>query len=42
MLWGWGGDEGGTFVPEDGGAGVAEVGVDELSGDDSVPVEGLA
>lgn len=31
-----------TFVPEDGGAGVAEIGVDELSRDNPMAVEGLA
>lgn len=33
---------GGDFVPEDCGGGVAEVGVDELAGDDAMPEEGLA
>ena len=31
-----------TFVAEDGGGGVAEIGIDELSGYDSVTEEGLA
>lgn len=31
----------GTFMSEDGGAGVADVCVDELAGDDLVAVEGL-
>lgn len=35
-------DRGGDFVPEDGGRGVADVGVDELAGDDAVAEEGLA
>lgn len=35
------GDGGGTFVPEDGGAAVVDVGVDELAGNDLIAVEGL-
>jgi len=35
-------DGGGDLVAEDCSGGVAEVGVDELSGDDAVTVEGLA
>ena len=35
-------NRGGDFVPEDGGCRVAQVGVDELAGDDAVSVEGLA
>lgn len=42
MLIGEGGKGGRTLVTEDGGGGVAEVGVDQLSGDYSVTEEGLA